>query len=136
NALMWTWYLLAQHPDVFDALAKELDEVLGGRAPSPADYPRLPYTEMVIAESMRIYPPAWLIGRMAMEDVAIGGFTIPKGSVAIVSQIVTHRDERFWPEPMRFDPTRFTADAKAARPKFAYFPFGGGPRVCIGEGFA
>jgi cytochrome P450 len=136
NALMWTWYLLAQHPDVFEQLTRELDEVLGDRPPSPADYPRLPFTEMVFAESMRLYPPAWLVGRLAIEDVSLGGFTIPKGAVAIVSQMVTHRDERFWPEPLRFDPLRFTADAKASRPKFAYFPFGGGPRVCIGEGFA
>jgi cytochrome P450 len=136
NALMWTWYLLAQHPEIFEQLTRELDEVLGDRPPSPADYPRLPYTEMVFAESMRLYPPAWLVGRLAIEDVSLGGFTIPKGAVAIVSQMVTHRDERFWPEPLRFDPLRFTPEAKASRPKFAYFPFGGGPRICIGEGFA
>jgi cytochrome P450 len=136
NALMWTWYLLAQHPEVFEQLTRELDEVLGDRAPSPADYPRLAYTEMVFAESMRLYPPAWLVGRLAIEDVPLGEYTIPKGSVAIVSQFVTHHDARFWPDPQRFDPMRFTPEAKAARPKFAYFPFGGGPRICIGEGFA
>ena len=136
NALAWTWYLLSLHPDVERQLHDEIDTVLGDRAPTPADYPRLPYTEMVVAESMRILPPAWVIGRLAIEDVEIGGWMIPRGSLAIVSQAVMHRDARFWPDPERFDPQRFTPAAKAARPRFSYFPFGGGPRVCIGEGFA
>jgi len=136
NALAWTWYLLSLHPGVEQEVHREIDTVLGDRAPAPADYPRLPYTEMVVAESMRLFPPAWVIGRLAIEDVEIGGWMIPRGSLAIVSQAVMHRDARFWPDPERFDPRRFTAAAKAARPRFSYFPFGGGPRVCIGEGFA
>ena len=136
NALAWTLYQLARNPDAERELHRELDTVLGGRLPEPADYPRLPYTEMVLAESMRLYPPAWGIGRYALEDVQIGDWTVPRNGLVLVSQWVTHRDPRFWPDPLRFDPLRFTAEAKAARPKMAYFPFGGGPRICIGEGFA
>jgi cytochrome P450 len=91
---------------------------------------------MVLAESMRLYPPAWALGRFAKEDVVIGEWSVPKGALVLLSQWVGHRDERFWPDPQRFDPQRFTADAKAARPKTAYFPFGAGGRVCIGESFA
>jgi len=136
NALAWTWCLLSMHPGVEREMHRELDSVVEDRDPVPADYPGLPYTEMVIAESMRLFPPAWIIGRLAIEDVTIGDWTIPRGAIAIVSQAVMHRDGRFWPDPDRFDPLRFTAEAKAVRPRFAYFPFGAGPRVCIGEGFA
>ena len=136
NALAWTWYLLSLHPDIERQLHHELDSVLGDRSAQPADYPRLTYTEMVIAESMRLFPPAWIIGRLAIEDVEIGEWMIPRGSIAIVSPAVMHRDPRYWPEPLKFDPRRFAATAKADRPRFAYFPFGAGPRVCIGEGFA
>ena len=136
NALAWTWYLLARNPEVERELHRELDTVLAGRDPSPADYPRLPYTEMVLAESMRLRPPSWGIGRYAVEDVRIGEWDVPKRGLVLVSQWVTHRDPRFWPDPQRFDPLRFTPEAKAARPKMAYFPFGGGPRLCIGESFA
>jgi cytochrome P450 len=136
NALAWTLYQLAREPDVERELHRELDTVLHGRLPTPADSPRLPYTEMVLAESMRLYPPAWGIGRYALEDVEIGGWTVPQKGLVLVSQWVTHRDARFWPDPLRFDPLRFTPDAKASRPKMAYFPFGGGPRTCIGESFA
>ena len=136
NALSWTWYLLARNPHVEAELHRELDTVLGGRLPTPADYPRLPYTEMVFAESMRMFPPAWGIGRYAIEETKIGDWTIPKGAMAFVAPWVTHRDPRWWPEPERFDPLRFTPEAKAARPKLAYFPFSAGPRICIGEGFA
>jgi cytochrome P450 len=136
NALAWTWYQLARNPDAERELRRELDAVLGGRTPGPADYPRLPYTEMVLAESMRLYPPAWGIGRYALEDVQIGQWTVPRNTLVLVSPGVTHRDARFWPDPERFDPLRFTAGAKAARPKMAYFPFGAGPRICIGESFA
>jgi cytochrome P450 len=136
NALAWTWYCLSRNPDAERTLHEELDRVLAGRTPAPADYPRLPYTEMVFAESMRLFPPAWIIGRLALEDVTLGGWTIPRGALVVVSSIVTQHDARFWPDPLRFDPQRFTAEAKGARPKFAYFPFGGGTRVCIGEGFA
>jgi cytochrome P450 len=91
---------------------------------------------MVLAEAMRLYPPAWIIGRRAVAPYAIGGFGVPRGSIVVVSQWVTHRDARWFPDPERFDPGRFGPAAKEARPKFAYFPFGGGPRVCIGNGFA
>ena len=136
NALAWTWYVLARNPDVERELHREVDEVLSGRAPTPSDYSRLPYTEMVLAESMRVHPPAWGMGRLAAEDVRIGPWLVPRDQLVILSQWVTHRDPRFWPDPDRFDPLRFTAEAKAARPKLAYFPFGAGPRICIGEGFA
>jgi cytochrome P450 len=136
NALAWTWYLLARNPEVARELHRELDDVLGGRTPSPADYPRLPYTEMVLAESMRLRPPAWGVGRFATEEVRIGEWDVPKNGLVLVSQWVTHRDARFWPDPERFDPLRFAPDAKTSRPKMAYFPFGAGPRICIGESFA
>ena len=136
NALAWTWYQLARNREAERELHRELDTVLQGRAPTPADYARLPYTEMVLAESMRLYPPAWGIGRMSVADVQIGPWSVPRGSLVLVSPWVGHRDPRFWPDPLRFDPYRFAPDAKASRPKTAYFPFGGGPRLCIGEGFA
>jgi len=127
NALSWTWYLLAQHPEVERKLHAEVD------SEGPV-YERLPYTRMVLSESMRLYPPAWIIGRLALEDVPIGGHTIPRGAVVMVSQWVTHRDPRWWPDPERFDPERFAAEP--SWPKFAWYPFGGGSRTCIGEGFA
>ena len=136
NALAWTWYALARNPHVERELHRELDEVLAGRLPAPADYPRLPYTEMVLAESMRLHPPAWGLGRYATEEVEVGEWSVPPRGLVILSQYVTHRDPRFWPDPERFDPLRFTPEAKASRPKMAYFPFGAGPRICIGEGFA
>jgi cytochrome P450 len=137
NALTWGWYLLAQNPEAEARLHAELDEVLaGGRAPTPEDVPALRYTEMVVAETMRLYPPAWALGRLALEDYEVAGYRIPRGALVLVSQYVVHRDPRFWPDPERFDPGRWTPEAKAARPQFAYFPFGGGPRRCIGEGFA
>ena len=137
NALTWCWYLLAQNPEAEARLHAELDRVLaGGRAPTPEDAPALRYTEMVVSEAMRLYPPAWALGRLALEDHEVGGYLIPRGSLVLVSQYVMHRDPRFWPEPERFDPGRWTPEAKAARPQFSYFPFGGGPRRCVGEGFA
>lgn len=136
NALPWTWYLLSEHPAVEARLHEEIDAVLGGRLPTVHDLARLPYTEMVLAESMRIYPPVWFLGRRALEPCAIGGVTIPKGAFVVLSQFVTHADSRYYPEPDHFDPDRWTADARAARPKFAYFPFGAGLRGCIGESFA
>jgi cytochrome P450 len=138
NALTWTWYLLAKNPDVERALAAELDSVLAGRAPTLADLLRLPYTEMVIKESMRLYPPAWGIGRCALEEFELGGYRIPAGTNIFIMQWVTHRDARFFPDPERFDPERWRDDPirRGRIPRFAYFPFGGGPRVCIGAGFA
>ncbi len=136
NALAWTWYLLARNPGAERELHRELDAVLEGRAPTPDDYPRLRYTEMVLAESMRMFPPAWSVGRMAISEVEIAGYSVPRGAVVLASQWVTQRDPRFFPDPDRFNPMRFSEEARAMRPKFAYFPFGGGSRICIGEAFA
>lgn len=136
NALTWTWYLLSQHPEAEAKLHAEFDATLGGRLPTVDDVPRLRYTEMVFAEAMRLYPPAWAIGRRALDDYEIGGWVLPARSVILMSQYVTHHDRRFFPEPFRFDPDRWTPEAQSARPKFSYFPFGGGPRVCVGEPFA
>ena len=136
NALTWTWYLVSQHPEVSARMHAEIDEVLGGRLPAVADLPRLAYTEMVFAEGMRLYPPAWAIGRMATTDVTVGDYLVSPGAMILMSQWVTHRDERFFPDPERFDPERWRPAARAERPKFAYYPFGGGARVCIGEPFA
>lgn len=135
NALTWTWYLLSQNPAAEATLHAELDTVLGGRLPTAADLPLLPYTRQVLAESMRIYPPAWAVERRALEDVEIGGYTITKGTVVLACQYFVHRDPRWWHEPERFRPERWSEPAKD-RPKFAYFPFGAGTRICIGEHFA
>src|SRR5688572_3573393 len=136
NALTWTWYLIAQNPAVEARLHDEIDRALAGRPPTAADLPALGYVERVLAEAMRIYPPAWGLGRRALADHAVGGYTIPAGTLVAMSPYVVQRDERWWPDPLRFDPDRFTPEAKAARPRFAYFPFGGGARQCIGESFA
>lgn len=136
NALTWTWYLLAQHPAVEAALHAELEQVLGGRPPAVADLPSLPYTRAVLAESMRLYPPAWAVERLALEDFEAGGYTIRRGTLVIASQYLVHRDPRWWEEPERFDPARWMPERQTSRPKFAYFPFGGGTRICVGEHFA
>lgn len=136
NALTWTFYLLSQNPDAEARLHHELDQALAGRPPSVEDIPCLRYTEWVFAESMRLYPPAWSLGRRALRDQPLGGYVIPAGSYVMLSPYVTHRDPRFFPEPTRFDPERWRPEARAARPKFSYFPFGGGARQCIGEPFA
>jgi cytochrome P450 len=136
NALTWTWYLLSQNPEVETKLHREIDEVLRGRLPVAEDYPRLSYTEMVFAESMRLYPPAWIIGRRALNDYQINGYLIPARSILLMSQYLMHRNEKYFTDPLKFDPERWRPEAKESRPKFCYFPFGGGPRVCIGEHFA
>jgi cytochrome P450 len=136
NALSWTWYLLDRHPEAEARMHEEVDAALGGAPPGFDDLPRLRYTEMVLAESMRLYPPAWGLGRRSLRDQALGGVDIPEGALVLMSAYLVQRDARFFPEPMRFDPLRFTPEARAARPKFAYFPFGGGARQCIGEPFA
>ena len=136
NALTWTWYLISQHPEVEKRLHKEIDSVLAGAPPTPADFARLPYIEMVFAESMRMYPPAWTLGRRVLSDYPIGAYVVPAGAIVLMSPWVMHHDPRFFPEPFKFDPERWTPEAKESRPKFSYFPFGGGPRVCIGEQFA
>lgn len=134
NALTWTLYLLAQHPAIVAKLREELDTVLGDRPPTMNDLRALTYTEMVIKEGMRLYPPAWIMTRMAVEDVEVGDYTIAAGSVVILSPWVMHRDERYWDIPLEFRPERFENEDAIA--KYAYFPFGGGPRVCIGNSFA
>ncbi|RMG83751.1 MAG: cytochrome P450 [Chloroflexi bacterium] len=136
NALTWTLYLLSQHPSEVARLREELDSVLGDRSPTFADLPNLRYTEMVVKEAMRLYPPAWILSRMPTEPITIGGYVVHPQSVVIMSQWAMHRHPNYWEEPERFDPTRFTPEKEQARPKFAYFPFGGGPRICIGNSFA
>jgi len=137
TALMWTWFLLSQHPQAEAKLHAELDEVLeDGRPAVFEDLRRLPYTECVLAEAMRIYPPTWRLVRRAIRDFPVGEHILPAGSLVVVCQYAMHRDPRYFPDPERFNPERFTPEAKAARPQFSYFPFGGGPRRCIGEGFA
>jgi len=135
-ALTWTWYLLSRHAECERQLHSEIDSVLRGDQPTFDDITRLRYTEMVVSESLRLYPPAWAVTRIAKERCEIGGATIPAESVCIVSQWVTQRDARFFPDPQRFDPERWRPEARDARPKFCWFPFGGGARVCIGERFA
>jgi cytochrome P450 len=136
NALTWTWYLLSQNPDAESKFHQELQFILGSRSPSVEDFPQLRYTEMVLAESMRLFPPAWAIGRRSIEECTLAGYTVPARSLVLMSQYVMHRDARYFPEPERFDPERWSAEARDSRPQFSYFPFGGGPRRCIGEGFA
>lgn len=136
NALNWTWYLLSQHPAVEKRLHAELAEALAGRTPGFEDLPNLPYTRMVIEESMRLYPPAWGISRKAIADDVIGGYYIPANAYILLLPYTVHRNADFWENPGEFDPERFTPERVAARPRYAYFPFGGGPRMCIGSSFA
>jgi cytochrome P450 len=136
NALTWTLYLLSQHPGIESSLIREIDSVIGSRNPKFSDVAELRFTEMVLSESMRLYPPVWAIGRLATVDCEIGGYFVPQKSVVVVSQYVIHRDERYYQNPLLFDPQRWIPDLRDTRPPFAYFPFGGGPRRCVGEGFA
>ncbi len=137
EALTWTGYLLSQHPEVELKLWAELDEVLGNRSPNLEDLRKLRYTEMVLSESMRLYPPTWIYIRMArQEDVLPSGATIPAGSKIYLCQYVVHRQPSYFPEPEKFDPERFSEAVCRTRPQLAYFPFGGGPRLCIGKAFA
>jgi cytochrome P450 len=136
SALTWSWYLLAQHPEAQQRLHAELDEVLDDRPPTLDDLPRLPYTSGVFAEALRLYPAAAMIFRRALEDHPVGEYVIPKGGIVILSQYAMHRDPRFYPNPDAFDPDRWAPEVRDSRPRYSYFPFGGGPRVCIGEGFA
>jgi cytochrome P450 len=136
NALTWTWDALARNPAVEAQLHAELDAVLGDRDPVPADYPRLTFTHDVVAEAMRLRPPAWVLGRRAVRPFLLGDWEIAPGSVLLASQIVTHHNPRFWNEPEAFRPERWSNGETAALPRGAYFPFGGGNRICIGESFA
>ena len=136
NALTWTWYLLSQNPGARQTLENELDRVLGGRPPEYPDLANLPYLRMVVDESMRLYPPAWGFSRQAMADDSLSGFHLPRGWLAFVIPYVLHRLPAFWKDPETFDPERFSPERSADRPKFAYIPFGAGPRQCIGNQFA
>ncbi len=136
NTMKWTWYLLSQNPAAEAALHAELDSVLGGRPPTLADLDHLPYTEWVIKEALRLYPPAYGFSRLAKEPLTIGGYDIPAGAFLHVVPYITHRDPRFHANPNAFQPERFANDAEKRWPRYAYFPFGGGPRVCIGNSFA
>jgi hypothetical protein len=135
-ALAHTIYLLALNTAVERKLYAEVHGVLRGRLPRADDVKALPYTECVLKEAMRLYPPAWTTGREVLEAVEIGGFVIPKGAQILTTQWVVHRDARWFPDPERFDPDRFRPERAKQLPRFAYFPFGGGPRVCIGNHFA
>jgi cytochrome P450 len=134
--LTWTWHLLAQHPEVERKLHQELDRVLGGRVPEFADLPALTYTERVIKESMRLYPPAWSLARTVISDFELRGYRIPAGANVVMSQWIMHRHPSYFPEPEKFDPDRWSPEKAQKLPRFAYFPFGGGPRQCIGSSFA
>jgi cytochrome P450 len=137
TALLWTWYALSRNPEAESRLHAELDEVLdGGGAASFEDLARLKYTERVLCESMRLYPPTWRLVRRAVRDFPVGAHTVTEGSLVVVCQYAMHRDPRFWPDPERFDPERWTPEARSARPPYSFFPFGGGPRRCLGESFA
>ncbi|MGH9764629.1 MAG: cytochrome P450, partial [Blastocatellia bacterium] len=136
NALTWTWYLLSQNPEVEHKLHTEIDSVIGEGPISAQDVKKLSYTAMVLSESMRLYPPAWTLGREVLSDYRIKDQILHAGSIVLMSQFVTHRDPRFFPDPEKFLPERWTPEAVPTRPRFSYFPFGGGPRLCIGEPFA
>jgi cytochrome P450 len=135
-SLSWTLALLSRHPEVGRRLRDELRTVLGGRLPTAEDVPRLTYTRMVLQEAMRLYPPAWNFGRTARCDVQLGGYPVPAGSLILVSPYVIHRNPRFWENPEGFDPERFSPENAPKIPRFAYLPFGAGPRQCIGNNFA
>jgi cytochrome P450 len=136
NLLAWAWYLLAAHPEVEQRLQAELDAVLGGRLPTAEDLANLPYGHRVLEETLRLYPPAWSLARKALAEDHLGGYVLPANTIILMSPYVTHRHPAFWEEPERFNPDRFTPERVAARARYAYFPFGGGPRQCIGNTFA
>jgi cytochrome P450 len=135
-ALSWTIYLLGRNPDVEAKLVAELSAVLGGRAPEAQDFSRLGYTRQVVEESLRLYPPAWAIAREVVEPFELGGYELARGTQIFMSQWVTQRDARFFPEPERFIPERWSSEHEREIPKYAHFPFGGGPRYCVGSTFA
>ena len=136
NGLTWAFYLLSQHPEVIAAATRQIDAVLGGRLPEPADLPNLPILRQIFAESLRLYPPGWLITVVALEDITVGDYRVPANAMVMMAPWLMHRDPRFFEDPLEFRPERWTPQMQEALPKYAYFPFGGGPRVCIGEHFA
>ena len=135
-ALSWTYYLLSQHPDIERGIADEVDRVIGNARPAFAHADRLISTRRAVEESLRLYPPAWGFSRLALADDEIGGYRVAKGSMVFLIPFVVHRRPKLWPEPDRFDPDRFAPEHESQRPRFAYIPFGGGPRGCIGNQFA
>jgi cytochrome P450 len=135
-ALSWSWHLLGQYPDAERQLHNELDRVLGGRTPEFSDLRNLPYIERIIKESMRLYPPAWSLARTVVEEFEVAGYRIPAGANVVMSTWIMHRDPRYFPNPEIFDPDRWLTERSQKLPRFAYFPFGGGPRQCIGSSFA
>lgn len=136
TTMTWAWRLLAEHPEVEARFHAEIDEVLAGRMPTMEDAERLPWTRQIVEETLRLYPPAYFFGRETLREIEILGYRIPPGSQVLLSPFVTHRDPRFFPDPERFDPERFSPEQRDTRPRNAYFPFGAGPRKCIGERFA
>lgn len=136
NALSWTFYLLQANPEKEQKLREEIEAVLGDRIPEAEDLPKLKYARMVLTESMRLYPPAWVIARRNIREYAIGDYRFPPSTAFVMSQYLVQRQERYYPEPLKFLPERWTEEFKKSIPRFAYFPFGGGPRACIGEYFA
>jgi len=136
QALAWTWYLLAKHPEIENKLHAEIEHVLRGRTPTFEDLPNLKYTLMVFQEAMRLYPPIWMLTRAAIEADEIGGYRVPANSEILLLPYITHRHPKYWEQPEDFNPEHFTPEKVAARPRFAYFPFGAGARQCIGNNFA
>lgn len=136
SALTWTWYLLAKNPEIYRNLIEHVTGVLGSKSPAIADLPDLSFVRMVFEEALRLYPPAWIITRKALEADRLNGLQISPGALMVISPYTIHRRPEYWIQPERFDPTRFEADTAAQRPRYAYIPFGGGPRLCIGDGFA
>jgi cytochrome P450 len=135
-ALTWTWFLLAQNPEAEVRLHDELERVLGGRRPGPADLPRIPFALRLLHESLRLYPPVPLFVRDAVADDDVNGYRVPAGAMIVICPYLTHRHPAYWDKPERFDPDRFSAERSAGRPGLAYYPFGGGPRVCVGQHLA
>ncbi len=136
TALSWTWYLLCQHPEVYQKVQLEVDSILQGRTPTYEDLARLPYCLQVFKEAMRLYPPAYLLSRRALCEVEIDGYQIPKNRVVLYAPYTLHRREEYFPEPEKFDPERFIPEREKQLPRYAYLPFGAGPRICIGMYFA
>ncbi len=136
TALAWTWYLLCQHPESYQQVQQEIDRVLQGRTPTYTDLTHLPYCLQVFKEAMRLYPPAYALSRRALRDVEIDGYRVPKGRVVLLAAYTLHRREEYFPQAERFDPERFAPEREKQLPRYAYVPFGAGPRICIGQYFA
>ncbi|HUI01154.1 MAG TPA: cytochrome P450 [Nitrososphaerales archaeon] len=136
KALTWSWYLISENPEAESKLHAEVDSVLAGRPPTAQDFPKLEYTNKIMAEALRMYPPSWTLGVKAIKPFSVAGYQIPVGATMVMSQYIVHHDPHFYPEPERFRPERWTPEFKSSLPRFAYFPFGGGPRGCVGEPFA